>query len=87
VEYVVVIATDPSSLSSQVNNLISNGWRPQGGLALTQVKNDVEDDEPYETQWAQAMVKDGGSLESEVLTGAPARTSLAESEPSASRAS
>lgn len=53
-EYVVLLDTDPSGLSSQVNNLIRNGWTPQGGVAVTEVHDEQEGEQ---TQWAQAMVK------------------------------
>ncbi len=53
-EYSILLATDPSSLSSQVNALIAKGWRPQGGVSQSTVN---EEGEGEQTQWAQAMVK------------------------------
>jgi hypothetical protein len=60
-DYVVLLATDPSSLSSQVNKLIAQGrddkglrWQPQGGVAISEIH---EEGTGESTQWAQAMVK------------------------------
>lgn len=53
-QYTILLATDPSSLSSAVNELIGNGWEPQGGVVVTTVH---EEQEGELTQWAQAMVK------------------------------
>lgn len=46
-EYLVVHAVSLKVLNQAVNQMISEGWRPQGGLAPTYVGN-----------WAQAMVRD-----------------------------
>lgn len=54
-DYTILIAKDPSELSSQVNNLIKQGWEPQGGVTLSQT-HDAELNEVMET-WAQAMTK------------------------------
>lgn len=53
-EYVVLLALDPSTLSTSVNQLITLGWRPQGGVALAEVRDEQDG---AQTQWAQAMVK------------------------------
>jgi hypothetical protein len=55
-EYVILLATDASWLTSQVNGLIAGGWQCQGGVALTHVRD--EDTAEYREQWAQAMVKE-----------------------------
>ena len=56
-QYSILIATDPSSLSSQVNGLIERGWQVQGGVAIAQVRD--EEGKEESTQWAQAMVLAG----------------------------
>jgi hypothetical protein len=53
-DYVILLARDPSSLASQVNDLIKRGWQPQGGVAASEVH---EEGTAAATQWAQAMVK------------------------------
>lgn len=58
-KYTILLGRDPSSLSTEVNNLLSHGWRPQGGVCIVAVR-DEEDREEVE-QWAQAMVKDSDS--------------------------
>ena len=54
-QYVILLATDPSSLSTQVNALIAQGWQPQNGVALSQIWDDEAD--AFIVQWAQAMTK------------------------------
>lgn len=54
-DYTILLAGDASTLSSQVNNLIANGWEPQGGVTLSENRT-AEDDEATEI-WVQAMVK------------------------------
>lgn len=53
-EYTILLAADPSSLSSLVNNLIVLGWEPQGGVALAELHDDPEQGS---AQWAQAMTR------------------------------
>lgn len=48
--YRTVEGTDSSDLDSIVNDLISHGWKPQGGVSVF-----VTSDEIY---WAQAMIKE-----------------------------
>ena len=59
-EYVVLLATDPSSLSSQVNALLRDGWQCQGGVALAQVTDDESGEKGV--QWAQALIRRDGEL-------------------------
>ena len=53
-DYQVVIATDPSSLTSQVRAFQKQEWETTGGVAITEVH---EEGEGEQVQWAQAMVK------------------------------
>ncbi len=55
-EYTILVASDASTLSSQVNNLLKNDWKPQGGIAISEIL-DPESGEISE-QWAQAMIKE-----------------------------
>jgi hypothetical protein len=49
-QYVVILATDPSSLSATVNARLRDGWQIQGSVVLAYDSKDQE-------QWAQAMIK------------------------------
>lgn len=55
--YAVVLATDPSTLASQVEDLMKQGWEAQGGVSVAE----IHDDDGAETQWAQAMVRRPGA--------------------------
>jgi hypothetical protein len=54
-DYVILLGTDPSSLSSQVNARIRDGWIPQGGVVVVTVRDEEAQEEGQ--QWAQAMTK------------------------------
>jgi hypothetical protein len=56
-EYTILLGTDPSTLASEVNALISRGWEPAGGVAIAEVHEDAEEGQ---TQWAQAMIRESG---------------------------
>ncbi len=55
-EYTILVAGDASTLSSSVNNLLKNDWKPQGGIAISEIL-DPETSE-VSVQWAQAMIKE-----------------------------
>ena len=55
--YVILLGTDPSTLTSQVNALLELGWKPVGGVMLSQIY-DKHDLDGYTNQWAQAMIKE-----------------------------
>jgi hypothetical protein len=57
--YVVLLAEDPSDLSSQVCRLLKLGWKVQGGVALVEVRDEEEKKVSTATQWAQAMIREG----------------------------
>jgi Domain of unknown function (DUF1737) len=52
-KYTVAVMNNPQDLEKRINELISNGWEPQGGIALTVAR--VEG--VWEYRLAQAMVK------------------------------
>lgn len=56
--YTILVATDASTLSSQVNQLLTQGWQSQGGVCVA--TNNTHDSQGYDEVtelWAQAMVK------------------------------
>lgn len=55
-DYTILVAGDASTLSSQVNNLLKNDWKPQGGIAISEIL-DPETGQ-VSVQWAQAMIKE-----------------------------
>jgi hypothetical protein len=76
-EYVILLALDPSDLSSLVNARLRDGWEVTGGLALAEVHDQQarEDSPPAapEIQWAQAMIRKGEfTNDPEEATGTPA---------------
>ena len=58
-QYVVLLAEDPSDLSSQVCRLLKLGWKVQGGVALVAVSDEEEKVRSTAVQWAQAMLREG----------------------------
>jgi len=50
-EYKIVTQKYYQDLENEVNNLIKNGWKPQGGVAI------LYDSENGRTEYYQAMVK------------------------------
>lgn len=54
-DYTILEGGDASDLSTKVNNLLSRGWEPVGGLAILAGKDGPE--EPTFEVWAQAMIK------------------------------
>ncbi|MFA4919733.1 MAG: DUF1737 domain-containing protein [Thermodesulfovibrionales bacterium] len=46
-EYRILLAYNSADLEKQVNDLLNQGWRPQGGLCLTSGN-----------YYVQAMIKD-----------------------------
>jgi hypothetical protein len=62
-EYTILLALNPSDLTSQVNARLRDGWEVVGGLALAEVHDQEarEDSQPAdpEIQWAQAMIRKG----------------------------
>ncbi len=66
-EYTILIANDPSTLSSLVNNLIEHGWQPTGGVAVT-AGQDAQEEPSIET-WAQAMMKRDAAQQSQHISG------------------
>lgn len=55
--YTILLASDASSLSTQVNELLARGWQPAGGVTLAEVETGLV------TQWAQAMTLTGEGRE------------------------
>ena len=53
-DYQVVLAPDPSTLTSMVRAFQKEGWVTSGGHQATVVP---EDDGSVEVQWSQSMVK------------------------------
>lgn len=53
VDYLVVTATNEDRLVLRVKELLAQGWEPQGGLSLTDIKPQNE----FGPTWAQAMIK------------------------------
>jgi hypothetical protein len=58
-QYVVLLAEDPSDLSSQVCRLLKRGWKVQGGVAVTEVRDKEGKRVSTAVQWAQAMLREG----------------------------
>lgn len=64
-KYQVVIKNSKEELEVEVNNLLSQGWRPQGGISMMVVPNFAKRPERISVIWetsafhfAQALVKD-----------------------------
>jgi len=53
-EYTVIHAFGKDALIEQVNQLISEGWQPLGGIALH--KLDMPEIDTSELVWAQSLV-------------------------------
>ncbi len=62
-EYQVVVSGEASKLAETVRNLIGQGWRPQGGIAVSGWHESVENrrdgytEHSTEVLFAQAMVR------------------------------
>ncbi|WP_166444701.1 DUF1737 domain-containing protein [Dyadobacter bucti] len=48
--YIVLTAHDPSILSSNVNNLLGQGWKPLGGVSVAIIA-------PNQVIYAQALTR------------------------------
>ena len=64
-KYQVVIKNSMDKLEAEVNKLLSEGWRPQGGISMMVVPNFQQHPERISVIWetsafrfAQALVKD-----------------------------
>ncbi len=55
-EYQIVTADSSGELAGQVDVKMSQGWKPQGGVALSVIYDSKVD--CYIEYWAQAMIKE-----------------------------
>ncbi len=54
-EYIIVHADAANPLSEKVNKMIGEGWKPQGGVTVTQI--DFGPGVGLGIVWAQAMIR------------------------------